>query len=377
VHKKLTIVTDTAIYKIDGKYYAFGPVIRELEFIEHLFDEITWIGYNRPDLKHDLIMQEVASKKIKIVLLKRVGGKNILSFFKIIFNYPIMFFIILKNIYHADIVHTRAPSHPALIAGMISFFFQKKIWWNKFAGNWAQVNPPKSYGFQRFLFEKSIFAKITINGFWDNQLPHCISFENPCLYETDITIGEEVAKNKIFKPPFVFSFAGRLEIEKGVDRIIDALKVLPEEFLKEVHFIGDGYKTDFYKKECEFLGKKAIFHGFVGKDKVHEILSKAHFFILPTTASEGFPKVIAEAACYGTIPLVSNVSSIPHYINDENGFVWDINGKISFSETLSIVVHFSEFEFQKKQENVLNVAKMFTFDNYLKKIKFHILKTQS
>ncbi len=374
MHKKLTIVTDTAIYKSAGKYFAFGPVVRELEYIEHLFDEITWIGFDRPDLKHDLIMQEVVSKKIKIVLLKKVGGKNIFSFFKIIFNYPIIFFTILKHIYHADIVHTRAPSHPALIAALLSFFLQKKIWWNKFAGNWAQINPPKSYGFQRFLFKKATFSNVTINGFWDNQLKHCISFENPCLYDTDISNGEMVAKNKIFKPPFIFSFAGRLETEKGVDRIIEALKILPIEYVKEVHFIGDGFKTDFYKKGCEFLGEKVFFHGFVGKEIVHDTLAKSHFFMLPSTASEGFPKVIAEAACYGTLPIVSNVSSIPHYINQDNGFVWDINGNISFSDLISNVVHTEELIFQKKKENVLNVGKLFTFDNYLKKLKLYILK---
>jgi glycosyltransferase involved in cell wall biosynthesis len=373
MHRKLTIVTDTSIFKKDDGYYAFGPVIRELEYIEHLFDEITWIGFDRPDLKHDLIMQEVLSKKIKIVLLKKVGGKNVFSFLKILFNYPIMFFTIIKHIYPADIIHTRAPSHPALIAVMISFFLQKKIWWNKFAGNWAQINPPKSYGFQRFLFKKAKFSNVTINGFWDNQLAHCISFENPCLYQSDILKGVQFANNKVFKPPFIFSFAGRLESEKGVDRIIEALKILPEAFVKEVHFIGDGYKTDFYKKQCEFLGEKVIFHGFVGKEVVHETFSKSHFFLLPSTASEGFPKVIAEAGCYGTIPIVSNISSVPHYINAENGFVWKINERTSFYEMILNVVNSSEFELENKKKKILEVAKLFTFENYLNKLELHIL----
>ena len=43
---------------------------------------------------------------------------------------------------------------------------------------------------------------------------------------------------------------------------------------------------------------------------------------MPTTASEGFPKVIAEAMNFGCLPIVSNISSIGQYVKDgENGFL--------------------------------------------------------
>jgi glycosyltransferase involved in cell wall biosynthesis len=40
------------------------------------------------------------------------------------------------------------------------------------------------------------------------------------------------------------------------------------------------------------------------------------------SSSEGFPKVVAEGAAFGCIPLVTDVSSIAQYIHDgENGFL--------------------------------------------------------
>src|SRR5690554_6275276 len=137
-YRRLTIVSDTPLYKKDNQHYGFGPVVRELEEIQGYFDEIIWIGFLRNDKIDDLSMQIITSLNIKPIYLKNVGGKNLWSFLKILLNYPIMIYTITKYILKADIIHTRAPSHPALIGGLLSFLFKNKIWWNKFAGNWAQ-----------------------------------------------------------------------------------------------------------------------------------------------------------------------------------------------------------------------------------------------
>src|SRR5690606_12071357 len=158
----------------------------------------------------------------KMVFLKTVGGKDAFSFLNILLNYPRMLLVIYKNIKAADVVHTRAPSHPALIGGLLSFLFRNNVWWSKFEGNWSQVNPPKSYGFQRWLFKKATHTNITINGFWPDQPAHCHSFENPSLTEEDIVQGIKTAADKDFTTKYNFSFIGRLEDPKGVGRIIEA-----------------------------------------------------------------------------------------------------------------------------------------------------------
>lgn len=367
--KKLTIISDTPMYQLNDDFFAFGPVVREIEFIEYLFDEITWVGFNRTDKIGDLSMQKIDSSKIKLVFLKPVGGKGVFSFVNVVFQYPIMFFRIVKYICKSDIIHTRAPSHPALIALLSSFLFQKKIWWNKFAGNWNQHKPPYSYGFQKLLMLKATFSKVTLNGFWSDQPAHCFSFENPCLTKGDIDNGIEICTNKNFSPPFIFSFVGRLETPKGVDRILEALATIPPEIIKEIHFVGDGNQTESYIKNASFLNEKVKFHGFLNKKGVHDLLAKSHFFLLPSTASEGFPKVIAEAACYGTIPVVSDVSSIPHYINLDNGFLWNIDSNKSFSTILNEVIKTDCTQLKVKSINALKIAKQFTFDNYVLKLK--------
>ena len=366
--KKLTIVSDTSIYFDNGKFYAFGPVVREIEFIEEFFDKIVWIGFNDFDKKNDLSMQKIASKKIEVILLKKVGGKGILSNIKILLHYPSIFFIILKNILNADIVHTRAPSHPALIAFFISFFYKNKIWWNKYAGNWDQKNDSNSYQFQKWVLNKIYFSKVTINGFWENQPKHCLSFENPCLTEMDIQKGTLIANKKQFETPFNFIFIGRLDEKKGVDKIIEALRAISFDKIGSVNFIGNGEKLDHYKIETAFLKNKINFHGFLDKNTIFKILETTHFLLLPSQ-SEGFPKVIAEAACFGVVPIVSNVGAISHYINETNGFLWDLNSKENYTTIVSKAIYTNGLVLKEKSNKIQEVAQKFTFIFYLEKLK--------
>jgi glycosyltransferase involved in cell wall biosynthesis len=104
--------------------------------------------------------------------------------------------------------------------------------------------------------------------------------------------------------------------------------------------------------------------------QVHDYLAQSHFFLLPST-NEGFPKVIAEAACYGTIPVVSNVSSIKHYLNDSNGFVWDVNGLNSYGSLLINAIKSESKILKKKSAQIQRLAQMFTFEHYFN----HLSKT--
>lgn len=374
--KQLTIISDTAMFQNASGSYAFGPVVRELEFIAPLFEEITWVGFERSDKEGDMSMKKIETDKIKIVLLTNVGGKSFISLLKILLYYPSMFFVILKHIRKATIIHTRAPSHPALIAILISVFFHKnKIWWNKYAGDWGQLNPSFAYKFQREILKLMRYSKVTINGFWPNQQKHCFSFENPCLTVEDIRIGKKIAKEKVFLPPFTFAFVGRFDDVKGVSLLLNALKEIPIELINAIHLIGDGPKMAIFKEEALPLGNKAIFHGQLEKSKLHELISESHFFLLPSKA-EGFPKVVAEAACYGVIPIVSNVGSIEHYVNSSNGFIWKRdNLTVSYDSVFKEALQTNQAQLQSQSQEILAIAEMFTFENYLKKLKLHILNS--
>jgi glycosyltransferase involved in cell wall biosynthesis len=82
--------------------------------------------------------------------------------------------------------------------------------------------------------------------------------------------------------------------------------------------------------------------------------------------NEGFPKVIAEAANYGCVPIVSNVSSIPHYINESNGFLWDIK-KGEFREFVESI-NLSPENLHDKAKEAFEMSKLFTYERYARRI---------
>lgn len=368
MYKRLVVVSDTALYKHNTQVFGFSAVVKELEFLQHDFEEIIWIGANRPELKDNGTLIQIKAPNINTILIPKMGGKSAKEVIRIFLLYPYLYCLAFKYIYKADVIHTRLPSHPAFIAVIISFLFPKKIWWHKFAGSWEPTTLPFFYKVQRSLLLKAKHSKVAINGFWKDQPAHCLSFENPCLYDIDLKVGQETSKTKSFDSPFSFVFIGRLDNAKGVDKIIEALSNTPTDKIKTVHFIGDSPSKTMYEQQASFLGSKVTFHGFLSTEKIHELLTESDFLVLPSK-SEGFPKVIAEAACYGVIPITSDVGSIAHYINESNGFVWQINGDKTFEEVFSEAINSSSTQLKEKSIRITNVAKLFTFENYKNKLE--------
>ncbi len=359
--------------KNGGSNFAFGPVVRELPTFFEIFDTVTWIGYNQISIL-GIENMEVVSSKVNLIFLPKCGGTGIAQKLKVLLFLPKMIYIINNELRKTEYIHTRGPSTPALLASLFSLFHRKKIWWHKYAGNWNQQKPPFFYGAFRFLLKKQSHTKVTINGFWPDQLKHCISFENPCLTEEQLQMGRNMSHQRKFEPPFNFIFIGRLEDAKGVGLIIEAFQNVDINFINTVKFIGDGPKRAEYEKRTKNMDY-ITFLGGLSNDMIHEKLKQADFFLLPSVASEGFPKVIAEAACYGVVPIVSDVGSISHYINYSNGFLCDSENIVkTFYIQLQNALKTESIYLQQKSIQVSEVAKLFTFDTYLEKIHHHIFE---
>lgn len=368
--KKLVILSHTEHYRNgSNQIVGWGSTVNEINFLADYWEEVVHVGCFYAD-KAPSSALPYSKNNIHFKAIPPYGGKSILDKLKILTKIPKIVAVVYKNIKEATEVQLRLPTSMGLfLLPLFSFVFPRKYtFWVKYAGNWGQANPPLSYKIQRWWL-KNNFAKckVTINGFWENQPVHCLSFENPCLTENQIEQGLKISEQKTFNKPFVFIFVGRLEESKGVSDCIEALRSIPVENIEKVHFIGDGEKIEFYKDIASFLGDKVIFHGFLESDKVHSILATSHFLLLPSK-SEGFPKVIAEAACYGVISVVSNVGSIPHYINDKNGFLWNINGKVSFEDFLLNIIADNDVKFKEISKVIEKTAEKFTFNNYIQKL---------
>ncbi len=184
--------------------------------------------------------------------------------------------------------------------------FHKKKGWYKYAGNWKQKKAPLGFAFQRWLL-KHQSRKVTINGEWESQPSHCISFENPCLTAAYRKEGAVSIEKKTMDGKINFCFVGTFYKRKGIDLILSALENFESDRLGTFYFIGGGDQMQSYQEWGATLKATIKFEGFLPKEQINEIYKYCHFIVLPSN-NEGFPKVIGEAMNYGCIPIVSNVS---------------------------------------------------------------------
>ena len=266
-------------------------MVREIEHFAHLFSSITWIAFKYPDKTSRGNLREVHGVKINYVLLSAIGGKGLFQRLKIVLVYFRLLVCVPLNINKVDVIHTRGPSHPALVTILYSIIgYKKKIFWHKYAGNWIRKEDPLSYKINKYLLAKARRTKVTINGQWPDQPDHMMTFENPCLTEQERFEGEEVLRAKKYDGILDFVFVGHLTENKGVGRIIEAFQQLKDESkIGILHFVGDSLEHDLYEKLAKAAGIKCTFYGFLSRPDVIEILSKSHVLLLPSD-SEGFSK---------------------------------------------------------------------------------------
>jgi len=372
----LLIVSDTAVYINEkGEYLAFEPVARELENFAPLFNNITWIASKYPFNETIRNVKRIDEVSIRCILTPAIGGRGVCNRAKIIFEYFRLGILILTNIFKSDVIHSRGPSHAAIITAFYSKYFKKKTFWQKYAGNWVAEKDPLSYAINKRLLKKCHNSKVTINGKWPNQPVHCLSFENPCLTNIERQSGAEVMQNKTYNRKLDFIFVGRVEEEKGVGRILAAFSEFENESrIGTLRIIGDGPLRPKYEKIATELNLNAEFYGFLNRGELNDLFVRSHVLLLPSSAAEGFPKVIAEGANYGCIPVVSDISSLPQYIiNNINGFVMSSLDADGLKYCIKNLISMSGTDLKKMALKAHDMGSRFTFDYYNTRITGEIL----
>lgn len=372
--RKLLVVSDTGMIMRNGKMFAFGPVVKELEEMLTIFDTITWIGFNRPDQIENASYLEVVSEKIKIISLKRVGGKSILDKLNIIKNYPTMWHTILSEIKKHQFIHSRAPSNPAYIAMLLSKDFPEKQFWFKYAGNWVD-KASFFYDLQRKRLKKNQSNyRVSVNGLWKYQPEHILAFENPCLTEEDRLEGEKIVASKDLSSEINYCFVGGLNENKGILKILSAFSEIEDSKIGTLHIIGDGTLKEEVIEKASVIKNNVKVHGFISKQEIIEIYKTCHFILLPSK-SEGFPKVIGEAMNYSCVPIVSNVSCIDQYIQTgKNGYLIDPISSEKLKEIIIQSLSLSTEDFEKYNKFNYLFSEKFTYSYYMNRIKNELFK---
>lgn len=123
-----------------------------------------------------------------------------------------------------------------------------------------------------------------------------------------------------------YSFIGRLNMEKGIEELIEGWKESPPD--EPLHVFGEG---EF--KDLVLSTENVEYHGWVDHESMPFILNDIKFLIIPSR-TEGLPNIMLEAMACGCVVIATRVGSIADVIIDgENGFLLpgnDVKAIVSF-----------------------------------------------
>ena len=124
-------------------------------------------------------------------------------------------------------------------------------------------------------------------------------------------------------PPYRLAFLGRWHPNKGVDLLLDSLKMLGDEDwrkIEEVRICGGGPLEEAVRSDCELLkseGRPVLVKGYLGKAEAADLLMWADYLLLPSRM-ESIPVVFSDAM-QSECPLIAMpVGDLPLLLNKYN-----------------------------------------------------------
>lgn len=308
---KFAIFTHVIHHEHNGKYYAYGPYVREINLWLRYVDEVYVVAPRSKTSKTSGKGEKYVHHNLNFTEIYSFNLLRLIEFLKSLVKIPVIFFKILGVMCRADHLHIRCPGNIGLLAVIAQIFFPKKPKTVKYAGNWDPgARQPWTYNLQKWILSNTFLSrniKVLVYGEWKNQTRNIVPF-----FTASFSEGEREIVLKDFKPPYQFIYSGNLVEGKGLKETIDMMKSLREFGLNcKLDIYGDGVMENRLMQMVQELelDQIIVFKGRVNLEELKQAYRKAHFSVL-LSKSEGWPKAIAEAMFFGCVPIGTSVSCV-------------------------------------------------------------------
>jgi glycosyltransferase involved in cell wall biosynthesis len=371
---RLLIISDMPHYMRDDQVVGWGPTVQEINALAQEFDSVKHIACLHTSIA-PLSSLPYTTNKIRLIPVLPAGGSRIRDKLDVLSSIPTYIRAIKAELPEVDVVHVRCPANISLIAILLLALVRQPYFrWVKYAGNWRPAaREPLSYTLQRWWLARRLHrGVVTVNGRWLDQPGHVYTFFNPSLTLAEVAEARRAAERKLLEAPLSLLFVGRVESAKGVGRLLQIAEELRSRVVPfELHIVGDGPERPDFERQvlATGLGDSVAFHGWQPRTVISNFYARAHFLVFPTTASEGWPKVLSEAMAYGVVPIVGAVSSIPQVLGEiGSGTALPSHDIQAFAD--AIVGYAGTAERWKTSSDAgVRSASMFTYDYYLESVR--------
>lgn len=206
-------------------------------------------------------------------------------------------------------------------------------------------------------------------------LKNCIDTEK---FNVGIDESEKIELKKKFginEGEKVLLFTGRLNKEKGIKELLEAIRLIKRDDFKLLivgsFFFGTSIKNNFEKEIkdiIEKIDKKIIFTGYIPYDEIQKIYAIADIAILPSMWEEPAGLTIIESMASGLPVITTNSGGIPEYINDNMSITIDRDSNIVLNIKESITELLDNYALRKKMSKYAKEnSKKYNLNDYYKK----------
>ena len=366
---KFLIVTHVRHRRHNGKVYAYGPYVREMNLWFKHVDKVIVVAPVE-DGEPDPIDLPYEAEVLRFLPVPSFNLTTPGEMVKTIFKLPAITLQIMRGMQETDHIHLRCPGNMGLLGSIVQIAFPKKSKTAKYAGNWDPNSPqPWSYRLQKKILSNTFLTrnmKVLVYGEWPDQSKNIVPFFTASYSEkeiVDFTKPSFKIQNSKFKINLIY--VGALSPGKQPLLSIQAAERLHNEGY-EVHLdlFGEGMerpKLESYIKE-NGLEDFVVLHGNQDADTVKRYYQNAHFLIF-VSKSEGWPKVVAEAMFWGCLPITSDVSCVNYMIGKgSRGSI----AKPNVDDIVNKIKYYLEDPetMEKQSQNAMQWSRQFTLEKF-------------
>jgi glycosyltransferase involved in cell wall biosynthesis len=236
---------------------------------------------------------------------------------------------ILSAVRRADAVHAPIPGDVGTVGIVLALLLRKPLF-VRHCGNWRKQRTVAERAW-KFLMEKFAGGRnVMLATGGDGDPPSATNGSIQWIFSTSLSGSELDASRPKVAPPNRATpqliIACRQDREKGTAKVIDALPHLLRDYPGiRLEVIGAGP----YLEELQVMVRRhqlescVSFRRHLSQPEVVNALRRADLFCYPTSASEGFPKVVLEALAAGLPVIATRVSVLPGLLAGGAGVLLD------------------------------------------------------
>jgi glycosyltransferase involved in cell wall biosynthesis len=338
-----------------------------MEAISELFDSTTLTVPCQRGVAGEGLAPLVG-RKLQVVPLSAPSGNGIVRKLRFPAWLMINMFPIWREVRRADAVHAPIPGDIGTI-GMLFALLLRKPLFVRHCGNWL-VQRTAAERFWKWSMEFFGGGRNVMLATGGNSVAP--STRNPnvkWIFSTSLRRGQMNGAKPKGLPrdgSIRLVIACRQEEGKGTDVVIEAMPKIRQAFpMAKLDVIGDGSLLPKLKQRAAELGVDGSikFHGKLEHSSVLRVLGEAHLMCYPTSASEGFPKVVLEALANGIPVITTKVSVLPQLIGRRCGVLID-SASADELATSVVGVCFDKARYSEMSERALEVSKQYCLEDW-------------